>query len=140
VTASAPDSVDGQKKTGDYQLMLEYLHGGCELAKNLGNKLSSTQIPTRTEVLPNVQRFKDPAVDAAVTKLAGDVDRESQKKDLEPLIDTMMTQYPVTSLIYAPARVIYRTDKAVGWPSEKDPYANPQDDKLLMLTHLTAPK
>src|SRR6476661_8204061 len=140
VTASAPDSVDGQKKTGDFQLMLEYLHGGCELAKNLGTKLSSTQIPTKTEVLPNVQRFKDPAVDAAVTKLAGDTDKESQKRDLEPLIDTMMTQYPVTSLIYAPARVIYRTDKAVGWPSEKDPYANPQDDKLLMLTHLTAAK
>src|SRR6478735_1893979 len=28
VTASAPDSVDGQKKSGDFQLMLEYLHGG----------------------------------------------------------------------------------------------------------------
>jgi peptide/nickel transport system substrate-binding protein len=140
VTASNPDSVDGQKKTGDYQLLLEYLHGGCELAKNLGSKLSSTQIPKRTEVLPNVQRFKDPAVDAAVTKLASDTDRESQKRDLEPLVETMMTQYPVTALIYAPARVIYRTDKAVGWPSEKNPYANPQDDKLLMLTHLTAPK
>ena len=79
VTASAPDSVDGQKKSGDFQLMLEYLHGGCELAKNLGAKLSSTQIPTKTDVLPNVERFKDPAVDAAVTKLAGDTDRESQK-------------------------------------------------------------
>ena len=140
VTASNPDSVDGQKKTGDYQLMLEYLHGGCELAKNLGSKLASTQMPTKTTVLPNVQRFKDPAVDAAVTKLSADTDRESQKRDLAPLVDTMMTQYPVTALIYAPARVIYRTDKAVGWPSEEDPYANPQDDKLLMLTHLTAPK
>ena len=140
VTASAPDSVDGQKKSGDYQLMLEYLHGGCELAKNIGAKLSSTQIPTKTDVLPNVQRFKDPAADAAVTKLASDTDKESQKRDLAPLVETMMTQYPVTGLIYAPARVIYRTDKAVGWPSEQDPYANPQDDKLLMLTHLTAPK
>ena len=74
--------------------MLEYLHGGCELAKNLGAKLSSTQIPTRTEVLPNVQRFKDPATDAAVTKLASDADRESQKRDLEPLIETMMTPVP----------------------------------------------
>jgi peptide/nickel transport system substrate-binding protein len=140
VTASAPDSVDGQKKSGDFQLMLEYLHGGCELAKNIGAKLSSTQIPTKTEILPNVQRFKDPAVDAAVAKLASDTDKESQKKDLAPLVETMTTQYPVTSLIYAPARIIYRTDKAVGWPSEDDPYANPQDDKLLVLTHLTAAK
>ena len=140
VTASAPDSVDGQKKSGDFQLMLEYLHGGCELSKNIGAKLSSTQIPTKTDILPNVERFKDPAVDAAVTKLASDTDKESQKADLAPLVDTMMTKYPVTALIYAPARVIYRTDKAVGWPSEQDPYANPQDDKLLVLTHLTASK
>ena len=46
----------------------------------------------------------------------------------------------MTSLIYAPARIIYRTDKAVGWPSEQDPYANPPDDRLLILTHLTAAK
>lgn len=140
VTASAPDSVDGQKKTGDFQLMLEYLHGGCELAKNIGAKLSSTQIPTKTDIFPNVQRFKDPAVDAAVTKLASDTDKEAQKADLAPLVETMMTKFPVTALIYAPARIIYRTDKAVGWPSEQNAYANPQDDKLLVLTHLTAPK
>jgi peptide/nickel transport system substrate-binding protein len=140
VTASAPDSVDGQKKTGDFQLMLEYLHGGCELAKNIGAKLSSTQIPTKTDIFPNVQRFKDPAVDAAVTKLASDTDKEAQKTDLAPLVETMMTKYPVTALIYAPARILYRTDKAVGWPSEENASANPQDDKLLVLTHLTAPK
>ncbi|WP_185748934.1 ABC transporter substrate-binding protein [Humibacillus xanthopallidus] len=140
VTASAPDSIDGQKKTGDFQLLLEYLHGGCELAKNLGDKLSSKRIPTKTDIFPNVQRFKDPAVDAAVSQLAAQTDKEAQKKYLAPLVETMMTEYPVTSLIYAPARILYRTDKAVGWPSEEDPYANPQDDKLLWMTHLTAPK
>ena len=140
VTASAPDSVDGQKKTGEFQLMLEYLHGGCELAKNMGTKLLSTQIPTKTEILPNVQRFKDPSVDAAVDKLAAQTDKEAQKAALEPLVETMMTRYPVTALIYAPARILYRTDKAVGWPSEEDPYANPSDDRLLWMTHLTAPK
>jgi peptide/nickel transport system substrate-binding protein len=43
----------------------------------------------------------------------------------------------VTPLIYAPSRIIYRTDKAVGWPSEQDPYGNPSDDRLLIITHLT---
>jgi peptide/nickel transport system substrate-binding protein len=51
----------------------------------------------------------------------------------------MMTEYPVTSLIYAPARIIYNSDKAVGWPSEADPYAQPSDDRLLILTRLRAP-
>ncbi|WP_323095294.1 ABC transporter substrate-binding protein [Intrasporangium sp. YIM S08009] len=140
VTASAPDSVDGQKKSGDFQLVLEYLHGGCELAKNIGAKLSSKQFPTAKDILPNVGRFSDPAIDAAVSKLAGSTGKDEQKANLEPLVDAMMTQYPVTPLIYAPARILYRTDKAVGWPSEQDPYANPSDDRLLVLTHLTAPK
>lgn len=140
VTASAPDSVDGQKKSGDFQLMLEYLHGGCELAKNIGAKLSSKQFPKPSEILPNVGRFSDPAVDESVKNLSESTDEADQKKYLGELVDTMMTQYPVTPLIYAPARILYRTDKAVGWPSEENAYANPQDDRLLVMTRLTAPK
>lgn len=137
VTASAPDSVDQQKKSGDFQVMLEYLHGGCELARNIGAKLSSKQFPTDKEVLPNVGRFSDPQVDATVAALSQATDPETQKAEVGKLVDVMMTQYPVTALIYAPTRILYRADKAVGWPSEQDPYANPSDDRLLVLTRLT---
>ena len=41
------------------------------------------------------------------------------------LVNTMMTQFPVIPIFYAPARSIYRTDKAVGWPSAEDPYTQP---------------
>ena len=82
VTASAPDSVDGQKKTGDFQLMLEYLHGGCELAKNIGAKLSSKQIPTTTDIFPNVERFSDPAVDEAVEEPARSRPTRTSQKDV----------------------------------------------------------
>jgi len=140
VTASAPDSVDGQKKTGDFQLVLEYLHGGCELAKNIGAKLSSKSMPTATDIFPNVERYSDPATDEAVKNLSESTDKADQKKYVGELVDTMMTKYPVTSLIYAPVRIIYRTDHAVGWPSEQNPYANPVDDRLLVMTRLTAPQ
>lgn len=140
VTASAPEAIDDQKKTGEFQVMLEYLHGGCELARNIGAKLSSTQVPTQKEILPNVGRFSDPAVDATVTALGAATDEGTQRAELGKLVDVMMTQYPVTSLIYAPTRLIYRTDKATGWPSEQDPYANPSDDRLLVLTRLAASK
>ena len=136
VVASAPDSVDAQKKSGDFQLMFEYLNGGCQVATNLGSKLASDQIPTKTTMLPNVQRWSDPATDAQVKALAGSTDPAEQQKYVTQLVDTMMTQFPVTSLIYAPARIIYRSDKAVGWPSEQDPYAHPVDNRLLVLTHL----
>ncbi len=137
VVASAPDSVDGQKKTGDFQMLFEFLYGGCDVARGLGAKLSSQQIPTQTEILPNVERWNDPTTEATVTKLGQSVDKSEQKTLTGDLVNTMMTKYPVTPLIYAPSRILYRTDKAVGWPSEQDPYANPSDDRLLIMTHLT---
>ena len=140
VVATAPEAVDTQKKNGSYQLALEYLHGGCEVAKNLGAKLSSDQIPKPgKDILPNVERWRDPQTDATVKELSAAIDPAEQKRLVGDLVKTMMTKYPVTSLIYAPTRIIYNSDHAVGWPSEKDPYANPGDDRLLILTHLRAP-
>ena len=140
VTATAPESADAQKKSGDFQLMFEYFNGGCDNAKNFGGKLASDQIPTQTEILPNVERWSDPATDATLKELSATTDEAKQKALVGTLVETMMTKYPVTPLIYAPARILYRTDKAVGWPSEEDPYAQPADDRLLILTHLRPAK
>ncbi|MGT3784174.1 hypothetical protein ACVTE8_16610, partial [Staphylococcus aureus] len=63
VIKSAPDNVDAKKKAGEFQMMLEYLHGGCQVARNLGSKLATDQIPTKKTVLPNVERWSDPATD-----------------------------------------------------------------------------
>ena len=139
VVQSAPDSVDQQKKSGDFDAMIEYLAGGCDFARGLGGKLTSTNFPTKTDVKSNVERFKDAATDKTVEDLAGTIEPAQQKKYLDELVTTMMTQYPVTSLIYAPARIIFRTDHAVGWPTEQDPYAHPYADNLVIMTHLTAP-
>jgi peptide/nickel transport system substrate-binding protein len=139
VTASAPESVDEQKKTGDFNAVLEYLHGGCELARNLGSKLNSKQFPTEQDIFPNVGRYSDPATDEAIQGLSGATDREEQKPYLGELVDVMMTEYPVTALIYAPSRTIYRTENAEGWPTEDNAYASGADDRLLVMTNLTPP-
>lgn len=135
VLTSPPDAVDLQKKTGDFDAMLEYLHGGCEVARNLGSKLSTDQFPTETEVRTNVGRFSDPRIDEIVKKLSGSTDPAEQKQLVGELVDVMMTEAPVTPLFYAPARMIYRTDKAVGWPSQDDPYAT-NSEMLLIMTRL----
>jgi peptide/nickel transport system substrate-binding protein len=139
VTASAPESVDEQKKTGDFDAVLEYLHGGCELARNLGSKLSSKQFPTEQDIFPNVGRYSDPQTDAAIDGLSAATTREEQTPFLGELVDVMMTEFPVTALIYAPSRSIYRTENAEGWPTEEDPYASSADDRLLVMTRLTPP-
>lgn len=136
VMTSPPEAADQAKKDGDFDMLLEYLHGGCEVARNLGSKLASDQIPTAETVLPNVGRWQDPTTDQIVAELSGETDPAEQKRLTGQLVDIMMSQYPVTPLFYAPARMIYRTDKAVGWPSEKDPYGT-NSEMLVILTHLT---
>ena len=137
--ASPPDAVDLQKKEGNFDSLLEYLHGGCEVARNLGSKLSSDQFPKKTEVRTNVGRYSDPATDAIIVKLSGSTDPVEQKTLVGQLVDIMVTQAPVTPLFYAPARMIYRTDKAVGWPTEADPYAT-NSEMLLIMTRLKSAK
>jgi len=135
LVTSPPDAVDLQKKNASFDSMLEYLNGGCEVARNLGAKLATDQTPTKTDVRSNVERYSDPATDAVISKLSGSTDPVEQKALVGKLVDVMMTQAPVTPLFYAPARMIYRTDKAVGWPSEANPYAT-NSEMLLIMTHL----
>jgi len=139
VQTSPPDAVDQNKKDADFDMCLEYLNGGCEVARNLGSKLASDQVPTKDTVKANVGRWIDPATDEIVAQLSGSTDPAQQKELTGQLVDIMMTKYPVTPLIYAPARMIYRTDKAVGWPSEEDPYGT-NSDMLLIMTRLTPPQ
>jgi len=138
VQTSPPEAVDQNKKDGDFDMLLEYLHGGCEVARNLGSKLSSDQIPTEDTVFANVGRWEDPESDAIVEELSGETDPEAQKELTGQLVDVMMTQFPVTALFYAPARMIYRTDKAEGWPSEEDPYGT-NSEMLMIMTRLVPP-
>ncbi|MGW0229353.1 ABC transporter substrate-binding protein [Actinopolymorpha singaporensis] len=137
---SPPDSVDLAKKTGQFDMMINFVGSGCDYANGLGATLQTAQIPTKTEVRGNVERFSDPAVDQAVKALQATTSPAAVKQQVGVLAKAMMTQYPVMPILYAPARGIYRTDKAVGWPTEKDPYANPQDAILLIMTHLEPAK
>ena len=66
-----PDSVDQQKKSGDFQLMINYMGAGCDYANGMGATLATAQIPTKTTIKGNVGRFSDPAVDAAVHEAHG---------------------------------------------------------------------
>lgn len=135
VTTSPPEAVDQAKKDADFDMLLEYLHGGCEVARNLGSKLVSDQMPDETTVRSNVGRWEDARTNEVVAELSGETDLDMQKELTGELVEIMMTEYPVTCLIYAPARMIYRTDKAVGWPSQDDPYAT-NSEMLMIITKL----
>ena len=52
----------------------------------------------------------------------------------------MVDQFPVVPLWYGAKWFQYRSEKAVGWPSEKDPYAGPGDGLLIMTKLRPDPK
>jgi peptide/nickel transport system substrate-binding protein len=134
-----PEAVDQQKKNGNFQLMLNYMGAGCDYAHGMGATMAKSEIPDKTTIKGNVGRYLNPKVDTAIAALAGATDDAATKDQVGVLVDAMMTDYPVLPILYAPARAIYRTDHAVGWPTAEDPYTNPQDQPLVWITHLTAP-
>jgi peptide/nickel transport system substrate-binding protein len=135
-----PEAVDQQKKTGNFQMMINYMGAGCDYAHGMGATVASSEIPTRTTIKGNVEHYTNPAVDKAIAALGSTTDPQQTKQQVGVLVDAMMTDYPVLPILYAPARAIYRTDHAVGWPTADDPYANPQDQPIVWITHLTAPQ
>ena len=134
-----PDAVDQSNKNGSFQLIINYMGSGCDYANGMGATLASSQFPTKTTIKGNAERYSNPAVDKAVQDLGSTTNAAQTRKQVAVLVNAMMTDYPVLPILYAPARAIYRTDHAVGWPTASDPYANPQDQPLVWMTHLTAP-
>ena len=67
-----PDSVDGQKKTGDFQLMINFMGAGCDYANGMGATLSRPSSRTRPTSRAMSARYTNPAVDKAIGALAGD--------------------------------------------------------------------
>lgn len=134
-----PEAVDQQNKAGTFQLIINYMGAGCDYAHGMGATVASSEIPNKTTIKGNAERYRNPEVDKAIGALAGATDDAAAKEQVGVLVNAMMTDYPVLPILYAPARAIYRTDHAVGWPSAEDPYANPQDQPLVWITHLTAP-
>ncbi|MEU8226503.1 ABC transporter substrate-binding protein [Kribbella sp. NPDC048915] len=133
-----PEAVDQQKKSGNFQLMINYMGAGCDYAHGMGATMATAEIPDKTTIKGNIERYSNPAVDKAISALAAATDEKATKEQVGVMVDAMMTDFPVLPILYAPARAIYRTDHAVGWPTAEDPYANPQDQPLVWMTHLTA--
>ena len=131
-----PGAVDSDRKTGSFDLALDYVGGTCARAKDLGGHLATENIPKAKDAAVNLntERFSDKATDAVVDQYLGTTDPKLQQQYLDKIIGVYTTQFPVIALQYAPQRLIYNTQVASGWPSASDAY--PTDQLLLVMTHL----
>lgn len=132
-----PNAVDSVKKSGEFDMLLDSIGGGCQRARDLGGRLISSQIPYDDQPLLNIVRYDDPEVDQLVADWAASTDEAESAEYLSQIVDIYMTELPYIAVQYAPARLIYREDNAVGWPSEDNPY--PTNNLLRVLTQLTPP-
>ena len=57
---SQPESVDRLKKTGNFDMMINFMGAGCDYANGIGATLATSQFPTKTEVKGNVERYSNP--------------------------------------------------------------------------------
>lgn len=131
-----PAATDAAKKTGDFDLVLDYVGGGCTRAKELGSRLDSAQVPSADDpvLLLNTERFSDPAVDQLVDQYAAASTPAEQAEGLSKITDVYVQQVPLIALTYAPQRLIWSKDAASGWPSDSNRY--PTDSLLRLMTEL----
>lgn len=131
-----PGAVDANRKTGSFDLALDYVGGTCARAKDLGGHLATENIPKAKDAAVNLntERYSDPATDKIVDAYLGTTDPKQQQAYLDQIIKVYTTEFPVIALQYAPQRLIYNTQVASGWPSATDRY--PTDQLLLVMTHL----
>ncbi len=133
-----PGAVDTNRKTGSFNLAIDYVGGTCARAKDLGGHIQSSNIPKAKDAAVNLntERYSSPATDAVVAKYEAATNPAQQQQLLDQVIDVYMTQFPVIALQYAPQRLIYNTTVATGWPTSANDY--PTDQLLYVMTKLRA--
>lgn len=136
VQTPAPDIVDTDRAAGNFDMSFGVHGGGCNLLQAYQHPLASSQTaPIGEPAATNFVRWKDAETDELLDQLARAEDPADQKEILGELQHIMVEQFPVVPLWYGAVWFQYRTENAVGWPSEEDPYAYPTDG-LLIMTHL----
>lgn len=132
-----PNAIEGMQKSGDFDMTIDFVSGGCQRARDLGAKLQTSQISSEQDLLLNRARYSNPEIDALIDEWTNTTDGSRADEIEARIMDVFMTEFPYIALQYAPSRLIYRTENAVGWPSDENPY--PVDQLIRIATQLRPP-
>jgi peptide/nickel transport system substrate-binding protein len=127
-------------QTGKFDAAIGGYGGTGTPYNDFNNSLNSSfAAPIGTATANNFERFKDPAVDAALNTLAAATDEAAQLQATKQLEQVMYTKVPVVLMYYGGNWGLFSTKHFTGWPSEKDPYTLPttyNNAVLVVVTHL----
>ena len=120
VTAWNADMADG-----NFQLAEHWSNNGLTPYNLYDNWLNSS-LATGNNATGDYERLKDPAIDAALAKLAGDQTVAQQTTDLAPIENYVAANLPVIPVTTASEWFEYNSQHFVGWPTQQNPYETGQ--------------
>ena len=111
--------------TGNFTLTEHWSNGGLTPYNLYDNWLDSA-LASRTAATGDYERLKNPAIDAALAKLAGDSTVAQQTAALAPIAKYVAANLPVIPITTASDWFEYNSQHFVGWPTQPNPYETGQ--------------
>ena len=142
VTLDEPQYAQYEKEigAGTFDAAMGGFGGSGSPYTDFNNALNSKYAaPINTATVNNFERFKDPAVDSALAKLAAATTPSAQQQATYKLEQYMYHQQPIVLLYYGGSWGLFSTKNFTGWPSASDPYMLPttyNNAMLMIVTHL----
>lgn len=130
---------DQDRPTGNFDLCFNVHGGGCSMYRNFADHMGShVSAPVGERATSNFARWEDEETDALLSQFLSAQEEDEQISISHQLQNIMYEQFPTIPLWYGAHWFQYRTENAVGWPNEDDPYCG-TGDLPLMLLRLRAP-
>jgi peptide/nickel transport system substrate-binding protein len=110
---------------GNFSLAEHWSNNGLTPYNLYDNWLNSAE-DTGNTATGDYERLNDPALDADLSKLAGDQTVQQQTADLVPIESYVSQNLPVIPVTTASEWFEYNSQHFVGWPTQQDPYETGQ--------------
>ena len=111
--------------TGNFQLTMHWSQTSVA-PYQLYNDWLNSKLATKNNRAGNFEGLKDPAIDAALTKLASASTVAQQVKYLAPIESYVATNLPVIPTVYGVSWGEYNTGTFSGWPTPSNEYETAQ--------------
>ena len=110
---------------GDFQLTMHWGNGGITPYNMYDNWLDDTLV-SRTGATGDYERLKDPAMQADLADLSGDLDGGRSDHRLAPIEEYVANNLPVIPTTTAADWFEYNSQNYTGWPTQANPYDSGQ--------------
>jgi peptide/nickel transport system substrate-binding protein len=116
---------DADVASGNFQLTMHWSNGGIT-PYNMYNGWLNSSLATGKSATGDYERLKNPAIDAALTKLAAASTVPQQTAALTPIAKYVTNNLPIIPTTTASQWFEYNSQHYVGWPTQQNPYETGQ--------------